>query len=362
MASPVHPPEWSDEVAEELAKMHHSVAGSDLRPEVAQKILQEMWHHRTGCAHPNYPTEKLREVAAKLNHMFLKDHERLLTMYRSRSFRFLTNWPFWEYVCRAFEFCARWLCWEYTISTDILKHSLYDLSPPDEDTVRMWVPCVGTVDAGRVLALVFNFGGGRGKGRAQMQLVALRALVEGNSIMFVMVLIFVILTVLMPAAVVLWILAMAFTFKFHKLAAAFQGSCQLLHRHCFAIVVFLLLPLVVAGLRVRYYSEDLRKHLKRTYTLYLTVLAARLAPLFAVYTSIANLVQVVAGPFGCQSDELMVEIAWSVAKGGLHLLVLVFVSPFMSNLAQVMKCRVPFLEAAMHRKLCDHTLLAEPAQ
>ena len=49
-------------------------------------------------------------------------------------------------------------------------------------------------------------------------------------------------------------------------------------------------------------------------------------------------------------------------KGGVHLLVLVFVSPFMSHLAQVMKCRVPFLEAAMHKKLCDHGLLTEPAQ
>ena len=273
-----------------------------------------MWHHRTGCLHPNYPTEKLDEVAAILSQMFLKDHERLLTMYRNRAFRFV----------------AGWLCWEYTIGTDILKHSLYDLSPPDEAAVQMWVPCVGRVDAGRVLALVFNFGGGRGKGRAQMQLVALRKLVEGNSFMFVMVLIFVILTVLVPAAVVLWISAMVFTFKFHKLVAAFQGSWQLLHGHWLAVasclnlpyfvattfvlwccpvfvaaevllevldnmiirpessvviswyssfliyvqsnlwplsyhqqsgaeVVFLLFPLVVAGLRVRYYSEDLRK-------------------------------------------------------------------------------------------------------
>lgn len=342
MAAPVNPPEWSHEVAEELAKMHHSVGGSDLRPEVAQKILHEMWHHRTGCLHPNYPTEKLDEVAAILSQMFLKDHERLLTMYRNRAFRFV----------------AGWLCWEYTISTDILKHSLYDLSPPDEAAVQMWVPCVGRVDAGRVLASVFNFGGGRGKVRAQMQLLALRELVEGNSFMFVMVLIFVILTVLVPAAVVLWISAMLFTFKFHKLVAAFQGFWQLLR----AVVVFLPFPLVVAGLRVRHHFEDLRNHLERTYPLYFTVFAARLGPLLGVYTSVANLVQVVSRPFACESDEFMVEIGLSFGIGGLHLLVFVFVSPFMTNLAQVMKCRVPFLEAKMYRKLCDHGLLAEPAQ
>ena len=156
-------------------------------------------------------------------------------MYRSGPFQFLTKLQGWQYVCQAFEFGAGCLCWEYTISTDILKHSLYDLSPHDKATVRMCVPFVGSVDAGTFLASVFNFGGGRGKGRAQVQLVALRALVKGNSAMFVLLLIFVILTVLLPAVVLLWMLAMLFTFKFEKLFAAVWGSWQLLYRQRLAV-------------------------------------------------------------------------------------------------------------------------------
>ena len=69
-------------------------------------------------------------------------------------------------------YLAEYLCWDFPITTEILQHSLKDLTPPKEQNFTiLW-----GLDLAHVLAGLVGLGKG-GTRRGQMQLIALRNLV-----------------------------------------------------------------------------------------------------------------------------------------------------------------------------------------
>eukprot|EP00435_Cladocopium_sp_Y103_P049305 s742_g14.t2 len=189
-------------------------------------------------------------------------------------------------------YLAEYLCWDFPITTEILQHSLKDLTPPKEQNFTiLW----GHLDLAHVLAGLVGLGKG-GTRRGQMQLIALRNLVfetmdshqVSPDFSKNLTVCFILMTLLALVIVPILLLCMfgwsllTLDWRLVKLRKRVRSHVPQvsLRRWHWVFIVGLGVSFVWIGLiAVDPYRSDLKDHAYRVLRLYLTLAIARLAPI-----------------------------------------------------------------------------------
>eukprot|EP00435_Cladocopium_sp_Y103_P049445 s742_g14.t3 len=258
---------------ENLASLYYTLAENELSPLESLEILRTVWR----VSDPQYPMLNetlLEKVASILNDRYAEQRTHFLDLFGY------------------FRYLAEYLCWDFPITTEILQHSLKDLTPPKEQNFTiLW----GHLDLAHVLAGLVGLGKG-GTRRGQMQLIALRNLVfetmdshqVSPDFSKNLTVCFILMTLLALVIVPILLLCMfgwsllTLDWRLVKLRKRVRSHVPQvsLRRWHWVFIVGLGVSFVWIGLiAVDPYRSDLKDHAYRVLRLYLTLAIARLAPI-----------------------------------------------------------------------------------
>lgn len=324
---------------ENLASLYYTLAENELSPVESLEILRNVWR----VSDPQYPKLNktlLEQVASLLNYRYAEQRAQFLDLFGY------------------FRYLAEYLCWDFPITTEILQHSLKDLTPPKEQNFTiLW-----GLDLAHVLAGLVGLGKG-GTRRGQMQLIALRNLVFetmdshqvspdfSKNLTVCCILMTLLALVIVPILLLCmfgWSL-LTLDWRFVKLRKRVRSHVPQisLRRWHWVLIVGLGVGFVWIGLiAVEPYRGELKDHASRVLRLYLTLAIARLAPILtriaSYWEAYRTVIEFLKGrrPY----KVVMLYILWFLVAAFV-------VQPRVNFWARTMKARIPILEAQVHLEL-----------
>ncbi|CAJ1337728.1 unnamed protein product [Effrenium voratum] len=332
-----------------LAGAHYFATAYDVDRKDALKFLQGLWRNfgaSDAARSMGFSELLLQQVADELNQKFREDRQMFLQ------------------GLGPFAFVGRMICWDYVIDTEVLRHGLYDLCPPEEQ----WVRVLG-LDLGWALGKLSNMGAG-GICRARMQLAALRNLVYGTADLEeqqkvpwwwrkvpwvwhimkstqVFLILLCILSVVLPVPLLLVYMIMV---------GPSLSALKWLPRYRLPLTT--LGALLACGTHaISGHIPHVYDHFKRSLSLYLTLAASIVYPALARLVNLSGFMSQV-GTVGLLKGNTgvlkrLVQILLQLGCGAV-------VVSKLDAWARTMNARVPFLEAQLHLKLCQVQLLPSP--
>ncbi|CAJ1444343.1 unnamed protein product [Effrenium voratum] len=311
--------------------LENAVVSADFR-----KVLHPIW--------PYGDTAMLNEVTQQLNNLFSQRHA-----------QFLSKFPWW------LQWLAGWLCWPYSVSPEVVAHSMTDMTPDDQQIFRvLWE----RVDLGWVLAQIFQLPKG-GARRSQMQIMALQGQVTGTGdigfwqklhvVAVLGALLYLVALPILLLAFPLWSLLTLNGFGLWTwIYDWIRGKRPEVRQHIVVLFGCMFAVAMVSLIIVLPHGKEVWVHAKRVMTLYLTLAAAKLAPILGSVAGWKNLKSLASNLWRLLHEAgsrrtrrwavLMVRACWCVIGP-------VLLKPRIDAWAQTMTARIFFLEASVHMQL-----------